>query len=585
MKPIIKQLIIFFFIISVTCPNINAQDNNTYFLHTVEKGQSLYSISSMYKVPIDDIVKLNPGSADKIRIGTQLRIPQLHATNSSTDTYHTIVAGETLYRLSVQYGVSVKAICEANPGLSTENFKTGEVIRIPSNANSSQVITTITEPQNNVSQNKPLSPCKDMHKVERRETLYSISRKYGITEEELLEANPELVKGLKKGKFVCIPYPKSQSAQSQSASGPSDKELFQANKQQAEKYNTIKAALMLPLLQDKRMVEYYEGFLIAIDSLKRTGVSIDLHVYNLDESASTLNKILANSAMKQMNIIFGPAQSAHTKTLATFAKENNISLVIPFSSREDEVFTNPYVYLINTPQSYLYSEVYDHFVRQFRNSNVIFLDSGNAEKNKMSFIDGLKQELKQKNISYRALPETASVEGLKGALAEGKDNIFIPTSGSDATLIRIFPNLKLLIRENPEYNIHLFGYPEWQTYTNDHLDDFFELDTYFYSSFYTNNLLPAAVEFKETYHKWYGKAMENSYPKYGMLGFDTAFFFLKGLSLYGSELDENVSKINVRPIQTGFNFQRVNNWGGFINKKVFFVRFSKNFELVKLDFE
>jgi hypothetical protein len=42
---------------------------------------------------------------------------------------------------------------------------------------------------------------------------------------------------------------------------------------------------------------------------------------------------------------------------------------------------------------------------------------------------------------------------------------------------------------------------------------------------------------------------------------------------------------DIRPIQTGFKFQRANNWGGFINKKVFFVHFNKQFELVKIDFE
>ena len=50
-------------------------------------------------------------------------------------------------------------------------------------------------------------------------------------------------------------------------------------------------------------------------------------------------------------------------------------------------------------------------------------------------------------------------------------------------------------------------------------------------------------------------------------------------------LDRYLSKMNLTPIQTGFKFERVNNWGGFINKKVFFIRFTKNFELVKLDFE
>ena len=70
-----------------------------------------------------------------------------------------------------------------------------------------------------------------------------------------------------------------------------------------------------------------------------------------------------------------------------------------------------------------------------------------------------------------------------------------------------------------------------------------------------------------------------------MLGFDTGYFFLKGLSKYGSELEKNLPQMDLTPIQTGFKFQRVNNWGGFVNKKVFFVHFTKNFELIKLDFE
>lgn len=79
--------------------------------------------------------------------------------------------------------------------------------------------------------------------------------------------------------------------------------------------------------------------------------------------------------------------------------------------------------------------------------------------------------------------------------------------------------------------------------------------------------------------------MANSYPKYGMLGYDTAYFFLKGLAQQGNKLEDNLDRISVTPIQTGFKFQRVNNWGGFINQKVFFVHFTKDYELIKMDFE
>ena len=174
---------------------------------------------------------------------------------------------------------------------------------------------------------------------------------------------------------------------------------------------------------------------------------------------------------------------------------------------------------------------------------------------------------------------------MKAFLQNDKANIFIPASGNNILLIKILPQLTLLTRENADKNIHLFGYPEWQTYTRDHLESFFELDTYFYSSFYTNTLFPAAVRFTESYHKWYSKDLTSKYPNYAMLGFDTGFFFLKGLSMYGSALENNLNKMKLTAIQTGFMFERVNNWGGFINKKVFFIHFNRNFELEKLEFE
>ena len=299
----------------------------------------------------------------------------------------------------------------------------------------------------------------------------------------------------------------------------------------------------------------------------------------------TLNTILAKNEMKSMNIIIGPMHQNQIKPLSDFAEKNDIRLVIPFSQKGEEVFKNPAIYQINTPQSYLYSEVYEHFTRQFPNANVIFIEPSSADKEKAEFISGLKQELKSKGIPMRTVSESATKETLKATLRSDKENIFIPTSGSNVLLIKVLPQLTLLVRENPAEKIHLFGYPEWQTYTRDHLENFFELDVYFYSSFYTNTLFPAAVQFTNAYHKWYSKDLASKYPNYAMLGFDTGFFFLKGLSLYSSELENNLPKMNLTPIQTGFKFQRVNNWGGFINKKVFFIRFTKNFELVKLDFE
>ena len=580
-----------------------AQNTSGHFLHTVTKGQSLYSISSMYNVPISDIVKLNPGSDERIKVGQALKIPQTSAENQVV--FHTIQAGETLYKLSVKHGVSVERICRANPGLSVKNFRVGQVIAIPPKSKATSEVTTQTPapaPQVQTTPSEPLKPkCRDMHKIQRKETVYSISRMYGITEEELMAANPEIKnKKLKKGKFLCIPYaqkkvvetPKAPTQQEDSTL--TDAQLFDKNKKESKKIATIKAAVVLPFNTDGtgtkdeqvRMVEYYEGFLMAVDSLKEKGVSIDLYTYDSGKTTASVKQILNKPEMKTMDIIFGPAHADQVKPMAEFAEKNNLRLVVPFTSKGDDVFNNPSVYQINTPQSYLYSEVYEHYLRKFPDAHVVFLDANTGHTDKADFIKGLKEELKNRQMTFKELKgEDINPEGMKLVVDSLRENVIIPTSGRNVALIKILPQLIVTSREHPNYNMKMFGYPEWQTYTDDHLASFFELDTYFYSSFYTNNLFPEAIQFTNAYRKWYSKDMANTFPKYGMLGFDTAYFFLLGLHKYGSNFEDHMNQMMITPIQTGFKFDRVNNWGGFINRKVFFVNFTKNFELIKLDFE
>lgn len=595
---LVRSLLLFLFIISFSCSNAFAQENVSYFLHTIEKGQSLYSIASMYNISKADIVKLNPGCDEKIYAGAQLRIPQ-NKTTDRKQIFHTIQPQETLYGLTVKYKMSARAICEANPGLSASNFKIGQVIIIPTEEEPVQEQASNIEPVQYGPQAQVKPKCMEMHKVKRKETIFSVSREYGITEAELIAANPELKDGMKKGLLLCIPYPSAENKKENNTpignietpiveTPPSNTELFATSTESKKKISTIKAAVILPFLEldtQNRMVEYYEGLLMAVDSLKKQGLSIDIHTYNSGSANASIKGLLAQKEMKDMNIIFGPMHSEHIKPLAEFSKKNDIHLVIPFTSKADEVFNNPSVYQINTPQSYLYSEVNEHFIRKFPNSNVVIIENSDVDKDKIEFIKGFKYELSHNGITVKSIKEGASQDIMKAALSPAKENVFVLTSSSNVALIRTLPLLTVLTRENPDSQIKLFGYPEWQTYTKDHLATFYELDTYFYSSFYTNNLFPEAINFTNTYRKWYSKDMSNSVPKFGMLGFDTAYFFLKGLSKYGSNFESKINDIAVSPIQTGFKFARVNNWGGFINKKVFFVHFTKDYELIKLDFE
>lgn len=595
----------------VAMAQVTQQDNT--FLHTIMRGQTLYSISTMYGVSVDDIVSLNPGSDKQVKAGETLRIPQqtkkADGTVQNRLHFHTIQAGETLYRITQKYQVSADIICRANPGLSAENFRTGQVIVIPM---TEQVTTPApVAPVQEVKEDKKetTSPCREMHKVKRKETIFSISRMYGISEKELIDANPELkTEKLKKGKFLCIPYKKQLELVIKTPERtPSNEELFTKSQPATKEVGSIDAALVLPFQLDAAggqqtlMLEYYEGFLLAVDSLKKQGVSINLHVYDTGERTASVENILAKPELKQMDVIFGPGHAEHLKPFSDFAKENGIRLVVPFTSKDSEVFTNPYLYQVNTPQSYLYAQVYKLFAEQFAEYNIVFVEI-NDGKDKTDYIKGLQQELDTRGIRHQTIPmpeiveetkgegeekeEIITVPGLTNALDSTKHNIIIPTSGTNTALTKLLPLIQLVVRtDETPYQVHLFGYPEWQKYYNDHLQAFYELDTYFYSSFYTNNLLPSSKNFHNKFHNMFNKEMHTTYPKYGMLGFDIGYYFLKGLKTYDSKLEENLSTYDIVPVQTGFHFERVNNWGGFINKKVFFIHMTRDHELIKMDFE
>ena len=193
MKPI-NRIFLFLLFISVSYAVSYAQENQSYFLHTIEKGQSLYSISKMYNVTTSDIIHLNPGCDEKIYAGQTIKIPKGKESQKG-ETFHTIQAGETLYKLTTMYNISAKDICEANPGLSAENFRIGQVILIPQKEKEQVVTAQKPTEQSNI-QGPVVPRCKEMHKVKRKETIFSVSREYGISEEELIAANPELKKAV-----------------------------------------------------------------------------------------------------------------------------------------------------------------------------------------------------------------------------------------------------------------------------------------------------------------------------------------------------------------------------------------------------
>ena len=344
-----------------------AQQN--VFAHKVRVGETLYSISQMYGVTVNDIKKENAGLTDNIMAGQSINVPQ----SPTGELHYTIQAGETLYSISKKFGVTSKVITDANPGLSATNFKSGTLIVIPRG-----VYSTADQRKQDIAAPKERTGCKLTHLVAKKETVYSISKLYNVTQADLIKANPVLKDSkLKKGMTLCIPYPQDERYYT-----PTDNEVFsEIAKQKGVKYDRIKVAVILPFGLDRRtseankMTDLYKGFLLAVDSIKDSGANIDIYAYDEKGSdAASIQGILDNPEMKEMNLIVGPVRPEHIDAVAQFAHVNNIVNVIPTSTKVNAVNSHKTSFQVNSPQNYTNSFVYEKFLELNSGANVVFVN-------------------------------------------------------------------------------------------------------------------------------------------------------------------------------------------------------------------
>lgn len=591
--------ILFTIILAMTTATLSAQKANIVS-HTVTQGQTLYSISKMYNTTVDEIIKFNPGCAEVLSIGQKLIIPSNSAQEKKSARTHTIKSGETLYRLSKMYNITTEELCAANPGLSINNFRAGEVIVIPTKESEE------AKASEKVQATQPVPDEKEpviatTHKVKRKESIESICEEYGITPQELIKANPILKeKKLKRKMVLNIPTPsrKTEPAQHETII-QQKKEFVETISKGINNDKELNVAVVLSFLLDSyapkeqsRMVEYYQGFLMAVEQLKREGYSFTINTYDAGHKEKSLDSLLKSSAFEDVEMIFGASYPKHCKELAKFAKEREIPLVIPFSSKKDEAVGNPTVYVANGIQSFILPEISSAFVKTFPNANVVFVED-TVKSNKKEFINSLTAELAKDSIPYTTLPmslitnEESVLATMASVYREDKEMIFIPTSSSATTLNTLLPSL-LHARGIDSLNVakfKLFGYPEWQIHAKDTRELMYEVDTYFYATFYSHYSLPRVAEFQEDFIRWYNRDIQNIYPRYGMLGYDTGYFFLLAASLYGNAMHENISQVPFAPVQSDFKFERISEKDGFINKKFFFIHFCPEYYIDKMDFD
>ena len=178
---IFTLLVAFCFVSLITQAQTKSTDIKTingkkYYMHTVEKGQSLYAIAKTYSIDINSVLAENDDTIDGLKNGQLLKIPfesLLPKQHSTIDTnkyvYHIVIKGETLYSIGRQFNIDEKTLKGFNPSL-VYGLKEGEQLIISEKKNNKQSNPIEISKYND-------QPIVSTYTVLPGETLYSISKK------------------------------------------------------------------------------------------------------------------------------------------------------------------------------------------------------------------------------------------------------------------------------------------------------------------------------------------------------------------------------------------------------------------------
>lgn len=419
------------------------------------------------------------------------------------------------------------------------------------------------------------------HKVKKKETIYGIAQMYGITEAQLRQANPEMdTPGyqLKKGDIVQIPVIVNGTTAA-NGSKPQSKSVD-------VRQRNIRLGVMLPLHQanndGKRMIEYYRGVLMACDTLKKEGISVDVYAWNLPEDGN-VQAILNDPNAKQCDLIVGPLYSKYMSALSKFVEQNDILLVVPFSIDAPELYYNRNIFQIYQMPNNLTETTARRCAEWFKDYHTIIVDCGDSTSTKGSFTATLRRQLEVNNRQYSLTSLKSTDENFAKAFVKGQPNLVVLNTARSPELLSALTRLNTIKAANPDVQISMFGYTEWLMYVTHQQENFHRYDVYIPSHFYTNLQTPQALSLQQRYVANFHQEMMPSLPRFALTGFDHALFFLRGLHKYGKTFDGAAGRFGYQPVQTPLKFERIGN-GGLQNRSYMFVHYKPDHTIETINY-
>lgn len=534
--------------------------SKTYYIYSVEAGDGLFAIGRKFNVTQAELHEANPGLSPEIQVGQELLIPMVNAgrtmsmapvqTTSHEEQVikHTVLPQQTLYAISKIYSVSIEQIKALNPGCEN-GIKVGDVLKIPVSTSAQNNDRQRTAPAT-TAVTTTSAPRTKVHIVKHKETLYGICKMYNVDMNDVMAVNEGLTEKVKEGQRILIPVDAPQKTTQKSettrpskvdegttaklAGMTSSNSTATASSKSSAQFtedlpswsnrsisgNHLKVALLLPLMTEKvdvdgsaeKFVSFYKGAMLAMEELKASGVTLDVHTFDIAKDTTQLSAVLADPVMKTMDLIIGPAYKVQVPLVSRFARQNKIYTVVPFTSQINNWDLHEYILQFNPSFRELYSVVAERIVKTSDKAPFVIIHFPYSNNRGENLAIELMRSLQKRKISYREIAvKDYDSDSLANLIGRNKCNILIASNESrDARYV-----INQLADAHLTYHT-IWGFEEWSSALTP------MQDAYYLTLFDPH---PSAT-YTANYSNWFGarsNTAEN--PRYDLLGYDIMMYF------------------------------------------------------------
>lgn len=590
--------------------------------HEVQPKETLFGIEKKYGVSDEALKAANPFLiTDGLQIGQTLVIPAKGAiskTNAPKTTaqekyvFHDVLPKETKYSIAKQYKTTVEDLEKRNPDI-VANLPVGYRLTIkgtaPKTDVSSPVATSIAKQVDTKKAETSKKATAYMeYQVKPKETFYSLSKTFHISQEELTALNPSLSEGVKEGMVLKVPSgyvaavpivvqqpaQKEQNTENKPAAGgikiigtvksdEADPEVVSLTKKRGENERK-KLVLLLPfnlskiqndtasaanqIKNDKFLnmtLDFYSGAMMAIDSAKALKLPIDISIYDSQEtkSASNVTSLISQNKLQDANAVIGPFYQSNAEATANSLRLYNVPVISPLSKDSANPIDNLYQSI--PTNDVVRNSIFD-FMRA-KNGNIVAV----VDKKKESVINYIKQN--QKGVVFASLTQTGGLDvaNLKSLLLPNKMNYVVMETGNTAM---VKTTIKALVEAQRTCQVQLVILEPNSTLDTDEI--------YFENLVKLKLMYPSvARESDESgvliFEKEYRLRNKVNPNTYATRGFDVTFDTMMRL-VQGKTFQETADLITTEQVDNKFQYYKKED-GGHANKGVYILYYDSDLTL------